>query len=250
MDRIESIIENSRIVLADVDKTRYTDTVLLKYLNDGISDFVLNTKILKQRLFLELSPDIATYDLSDHVLEFLRFQFGSKAIPVKSQEELDQLDKDWQDRVDSKVICISLSDMKKGVFRTYPRIDVGLNIIQQNSFFGGLIDVIINDDSLPITTTLESGANNYLIIFAVVKPKKVTLLTLDTELEIGSEYDMAMEYYIIARALRSDNDAMNRNFGSENLQLYNNYVNEASLSNSIGNQSVGDRIINYRGGIK
>lgn len=252
MSRVTSIIDNARVTLSDTNKTRYSDPVLLKYLNDGLTDFVLNTKILKERLFLELNPTAAIYDLSPYVLEFLRFQFQTKVIPVMSQEELDRLSPTWQDDVGDEVKCVTLSDMKKGFLRIYPRVTTGADAITQGSLYGGLIDITINDDNyqIPSINDVESGIENYLVLFVVKKPKLLTLTTLDSELELGYEYDLALEYYITARALRSDTDALNRTFGAEQLQLYNNYVAEASLSNTIGNQSVGDRIVNYRGRIR
>jgi len=251
MSRVQSIIDNARIVLSDTNKTRYSDPVLVKYLNDGLNDFVLNTKILKERLFLELNTTAAIYDLSPYVLEFLRFQFMTKVIPVMSQEELDKLDKDWQNTTGDEVKCVTLSDMKKGFLRIYPRVTKGADVIDQNSLYGGLVDITINDDDyqIPSINDIESGLENYLVVFVVKKPKTLTLSTTDSELELGSEYDLALEYYITARALRSDMDSLNRAFGAEQLQLYNNYVAEASLSNTTGNQSVGERVVNYRGRI-
>lgn len=250
--RVEDIISNSRELLGDVDKTRYSDSILVKYLNDGLSDFVLNTKILKERLFVELNPTAAIYDLSPYVLEFLRFQFEEVSIPVRSQEDLDGYDKNWQNDTGDEVKCVTLSDMKKGTFRIYPRVTEGATAIEQTSLYGGLVDITINDDDYQIPTfgDVEAGLKNYLVVFAVVKPKKVTLLTPDNELQLGSEYDSAFEYYITARALRSDTDALNRNYGAENLQLYNNSVAEATLSNSFGNQSVDERVVAYRGRIQ
>ena len=252
MSRVASIIDNARVTLSDTNKTRYLDPVLLKYLNDGLTDFVLNTKILKERIFLELNPTTTIYDLSPNVLEFLRFQFQTKVIPVLSQEELDRLNLTWQDDTGDEVKCVTLSDMRKGWLRIYPRVTTGPDAIVQNSLYGGLIDISLDDDNyqIPSITDVDSSIKNYLVVFAVKKPKVVTLLTTDAELELGSEYDLALEYYITARALRSDTDALNRNYGTEQLQLYNNYIAEASLSNSVGNQSVGDRVVDYRGGIR
>lgn len=252
MSRVASIIDNARVTLSDTNKTRYSDSVLVKYLNDGLTDFVLNTKILKERIFLELNPTASIYDLSPYVLEFLRFQFQTKVIPVLSQEELDKVSLTWQDEIGDEVECVTLSDMRKGWLRIYPRVITGADAIDQNSLFGGLIDISINDDNyqIPSITDVENTIKNFLTIFVVKKPKVLTLTTPDSELELGSEYDLAMEYYVTARALRSDTDSLNRNYGAEQLQLYNTYVAEASLSNSVGNQSVAERVINYRGGIR
>lgn len=252
MSRISSLIDSVRIVLSDTDKQRYPDATLIKYLNDGIKDFVINTKILRERIYLELNTTAAIYDLSPYVLEFLRFQFKSKKITVLSHEELDKIDKFWQDAEGEEVKHITLSNMKKGFLRIYPRITSGSSAIDQNSLFGGLIDITINDDNyqIPSITDVEASVGNYLVIFAVKKPKLVSLTTLDSELELGDEHDLALEYFITSRALRSDTDAQNRSYGNEQLQLYNNYVSEARVSSSHGDQRASDRLVEYRGGIR
>ena len=60
-------------------------------------------------------------------------------------------------------------------------------------------------------------------------------------------YDKALELYITAMCLRSDTDAINRQYGNEQLQLYTNYVESCKISDSIDSNSVHDRIIEYRG---
>ena len=47
MSRITNIISNVRVDLGDSDIQRYSDAILIRYLNDAISDFVLATKCLK-----------------------------------------------------------------------------------------------------------------------------------------------------------------------------------------------------------
>ncbi len=252
MSRVQSIIDSARTVLSDENKTRYSDETLLKYLNDGLTDFVIKTKILKERIFLELSPTAAIYDLSPYVLEFIRFQYQTKAIPVLSQEELDKISSTWQEDSGDAVKCITLSDMKKGFLRVYPRPTTGTDAIDQNSLYGALIDITINDDNyqIPSINDIEAGIENYLTIFVVKKPKILTLSTTDSELELGSEYDLAFEYYVTARALRTDLDSLNRAFSAEQFQLYSQYLEEALKSNSYGNQNIGDRTVEYRGGIR
>ena len=54
MTRVQSILNKARIELGDKDERRYPTDTLISFLNDGIKDFVLGTKCLKERLFVEL----------------------------------------------------------------------------------------------------------------------------------------------------------------------------------------------------
>ena len=46
------VLTAARDVLADADKTRWTDTTLIRLLNEGIANFTITTKHAKSRLFL------------------------------------------------------------------------------------------------------------------------------------------------------------------------------------------------------
>ena len=249
MSRVTDIINNARIMLNDTEAQRYNDTTLLKYLNDGTKDFVSQTKCLKQRLFVELNATAAIYDLSPYVLRFLRVQYNTRNLQVKTQEELDKIDSDWQTAEGEEVEYITFSDMKQGMFRIYPRMTTETSqSIEQNSLYGGLVDITINDDTyqIPSLEDADTDVNHYLVVYAVTKPKQITLTTTDSELELDDEFDVALEDFITYKALRSDTDAGNRSFGAEQYQLYLNTVNEAKLDESTSNQIVSERTISYR----
>lgn len=253
MSRVEDIITGARTILNDSDGQRYSDPILLKYLNDGLMDFVTQTKCLKQRLFVEINNTSAIYDLSPYVLKFLRLQYKTRTLRVKTQEELDAIDPDWQLATGEEVQYVTFSDMKQGFFRIYPRMETETTpSIDQNSPYGGLVDVTINDDTyqIPSYSDVDSNINHYLIVYAVTKPKLVTLTTTDSEWELNDEYDVAFENFITYKALRSDTDSGNRTFGSEQYQLYLNSVSEAMLGEATSNEEVSDRYVSYRGVIK
>ena len=67
MSRVLSILSKAREELGDVNNTRFTDSKLLEHLNDGIKDFILSTKSLKECLYVELASNGAIYDISKYV---------------------------------------------------------------------------------------------------------------------------------------------------------------------------------------
>lgn len=249
MSRITNIISNVRIDLGDTNTQRYTDDILIRHLNSAISDFVLATKCLRERIYVGLSVSAAIYDLRPYVLEFIRTEYLGRNIEAKSYVELDKIDVDWQSATGTEVKYVTFDHLNKGMIRVYPRVEGAIDIVTQNSLYGGLIDITIGDDDyqIPSIEDVESNLDQYLIVYVIKKPKVVTINTIDTDLELHSMYDKALELYVTAMCLRSDTDAVNRQYGNEQLQLYVNYVDSCKNSESVDSNIIHDRIVEYRG---
>lgn len=249
MSRITNIISNVRIDLGDTNTQRYTDDILIRHLNSAISDFVLATKCLRERIYVGLSVSAAIYDLRPYVLEFIRTEYLGRNIEAKSYVELDKIDVDWQSATGTEVKYVTFDHLNKGMIRVYPRVEGAIDIVTQNSLYGGLIDITIGDDDyqIPSIEDVESNLEQYLIVYVIKKPKVVTINTIDTDLELHSMYDKALELYVTAMCLRSDTDAVNRQYGNEQLQLYVNYVDSCKNSESVDSNIIHDRIVEYRG---
>lgn len=246
MSRITDIIQNVREDLGDSDSQRYTDAMLLRHLNTAISDFVLATKCLKERLYVGLNTNTAIYDLRPYVLEFIRAEYLGKNIESKSFTELDYISSNWQIETGTEVKYITFEHMSKGMFRIYPKVDGTLNNIEQNSLYGGIIDITIGDDDyqIPSIQDVENNIDKYLVMYIVKKPKVVTITS---ELETNEEYDKALELYVKHKCLISDTDAINRQYGAEQLQLYSAYIAQVTMSESMSNNVIDDRVIRYKG---
>lgn len=249
MSRITNIISNVRIDLGDTNTQRYTDDILIRHLNSAISDFVLATKCLRERIYVGLSVSAAIYDLRPYVLEFIRTEYLGRNIEAKSYVELDKIDVDWQSATGTEVKYVTFDHLNKGMIRVYPRVEGAIDIVTQNSLYGGLIDITIGDDDyqIPSIEDVESTLDQYLIVYVIKKPKVITINTIDTDLELHSMYDKALELYVTAMCLRSDTDAVNRQYGNEQLQLYVNYVDSCKNSESVDSNIIHDRIVEYRG---
>ena len=249
MSRITNIISNVRIDLGDTNTQRYTDDILIRHLNSAISDFVLATKCLRERIYVGLSVSAAIYDLRPYVLEFIRTEYLGRNIEAKSYVELDKIDVDWQSATSTEVKYVTFDHLNKGMIRVYPRVEGAIDIVTQNSLYGGLIDITIGDDDyqIPSIEDVESTLDQYLIVYVIKKPKAIAINTIDTELELHSMYDKALELYVTAMCLRSDTDAVNRQYGNEQLQLYINYVESCKNSESVDSNIIHDRIVEYRG---
>ena len=249
MSRVLSILSKAREELGDVNNTRFTDSKLLEHLNDGIKDFILSTKSLKERLYVELASNVAMYDISKYALFVERVEYMNTKIDTLSFTELDSINTMWQYETGNVVKAITFEHQSKGAFRIYPRLNTVNNNIVSSSDYGILVDFSLDDDivGIPSIIDVEQNLQAYLVLYVIKKPNVITLTTPDEELELDELYDKAFVHYIKAQCLRNDSDSNNRQFGNEELSAYAMYVVNNNKDFALDNQVSGDRIIQYKG---
>ena len=249
MSRVLSILSKAREELGDTNNTRFTDGKLLEHLNDGIKDFILSTKSLKERLYVELASNVAIYDISKYALFVERVEYMNTKIDTLSFTELDSINTMWQYETGNVVKAITFEHQSKGAFRIYPRLNTVDNNIVSSSDYGILVDFSLDDDivGIPSIIDVEQNLQAYLVLYVIKKPNVITLTTPDEELELDELYDKAFVHYIKAQCLRNDSDSNNRQFGNEELSAYAMYVVNNNKDFALDNQVSGDRIIQYKG---
>lgn len=249
MSRVLSILSKAREELGDANNTRFTDSKLLEHLNDGIKDFILSTKSLKERLYVELASNVAMYDISKYALFVERVEYMNTKIDTLSFTELDSINTMWQYETGNVVKAITFEHQSKGSFRIYPRLNTVSNNIVSSSDYGILVDFSLDDDivGIPSIIDVEQNLQAYLVLYVIKKPNIITLTTPDEELELDELYDKAFVHYIKAQCLRNDSDSNNRQFGNEELSAYAMYVVNNNKDFALDNQVSGDRIIQYKG---
>ena len=249
MSRVLSILSKAREELGDVNNTRFTNSKLLEHLNDGIKDFILSTKSLKERLYVELASNVAIYDISKYALFVERVEYMNTKIDTLSFTELDSINAMWQYETGNVVKAITFEHQSKGSFRIYPRLNTVNNNIVSSSDYGILVDFSLDDDivGIPSIIDVEQNLQAYLVLYVIKKPNVITLTTPDEELELDELYDKAFVHYIKAQCLRNDSDSNNRQFGNEELSAYAMYIVNNNKDFALDNQVSGDRIIQYKG---
>lgn len=249
MSRVLSILSKAREELGDTNNTRFTDSKLLEHLNDGIKDFILSTKSLKERLYVELASNVAMYDISKYALFVERVEYMNTKIDTLSFTELDSINAMWQYETGNVVKAITFEHQSKGAFRIYPRLNTVDNNIVSSSDYGILVDFSLDDDivGIPSIIDVEQNLQAYLVLYVIKKPNVITLTTPNEELELDELYDKAFVHYIKAQCLRNDSDSNNRQFGNEELSAYAMYVVNNNKDFALDNQVSGDRIIQYKG---
>jgi hypothetical protein len=249
MSRVLSILSKAREELGDANNTRFTDSKLLEHLNDGIKDFILSTKSLKERLYVELASNVAIYDISKYALFVERVEYMNTKIDTLSFKELDSINAMWQYETGNVVKAITFEHQSKGSFRIYPRLNTVDNNIVSSSDYGILVDFSLDDDivGIPSIVDVEQNLHAYLVLYVIKKPNIITLTTPNEELELDELYDKAFVHYIKAQCLRNDSDSNNRQFGNEELSAYAMYIVNNNKDFALDNQVSGDRIIQYKG---
>ena len=249
MSRVLSILSKAREELGDTNNTRFTDSKLLEHLNDGIKDFILSTKSLKERLYVELASNVAIYDISKYALFVERVEYMNTKIDTLSFTELDSINAMWQYETGNVVKAITFEHQSKGAFRIYPRLNTVDNNIVSSSDYGILVDFSLDDDiiGIPSIIDVEQNLQAYLVLYVIKKPNVITLTTPNEELELDELYDKAFVHYIKAQCLRNDSDSNNRQFGNEELSAYAMYIVNNNKDFALDNQVSGDRIIQYKG---
>ena len=249
MSRVTSIISKAREELGDTNSTRFSDTKLLEHLNDGIRDFVLSTKSLKERVYVELASNVAVYDISKYAMFVERVEYMNERIDTLSFKELDNINTSWQYEFGNTVKAITFEHQSKGSFRIYPMLSTVASNIVASSDYGIVVDFTLDDDitGIPSIVDVEQNIQAYLVLYTIKKPNTVTLATPDEELELDDMYDKAFVHYIKAQCLRNDSDANNRQFGNEELNAYAMYIVNNNKDFTLDNQVSGDRVIQYRG---
>ena len=250
MSRITSIINRVRINIADKKATRWSDADIIESINEGILDFVTETKSLKDTLLVEIEAGVNTYDISDYAIDIVRVQYLNKTIKSYTEAQMHDLDPYWEDQIGQELEAIVFSDLNKGKFKVYPKItELAANIITQNQVYGGLIDITTDTELFNLLSAedMPTQVNKYMTIYYVKRP---AIVEIDSEMEIDADYDTAIVFYVTGMLLRGDTDAQNRSFSAEQLSLYGNVIARAKKSNFNNNNSTSGRATSYNGGFK
>ena len=250
MTRIESILLQVRDVLADHKKQRWSDEVLIRLLNEGLLNFILQARTLKLKAYIELENNTAVYDLSKYAISIDRVQYLEKVLGSKTEEEMDKMNISWQIKEGSEPELIVFDNQKQGVFRIYPIITQNaLDNIEQNSLYGILIDINVIDDlfKLPSFGNVSYEGKKFIIVYYTGKPRILTIASADEDIDLDTLYDQAMISYISGQALRFDADTLNRQFGAEQLSIYKSYVEQAKVKEAEANNTFIRRDVAYKG---
>ena len=249
MSRVTSILDRVRLIVSDKASTRWSDPDLLSLFNEGLNHFVLHTQTLRSRKYILIEDNIGIYDISPYSSSVTRVQYLSKVLPAKTMIEMDKRDSTWEDTTGTEPKYVIFDEYESNKFRLYPKVASGsANIITQNSFFGGLIDITVTDDLLliPEVELITQDLSKYVVVYHISLPRTIAIDSLDTDIDLHSTYDHAMIAYISGQCLVFDQDSISKELGASQLGTYESYIVKAIGKEGRSNNTATDYETEYR----
>lgn len=247
MSRISGIIIRVRDTLADPSGDRWSDTRLIRLIDEAQKDICRRAKLLRTKVNLSVTIDEAVVQLPDDLLVLDRVLYRGNVLPFTSHLELDKRLGNWEEEVGEPKLIVYDKQSKKQV-KLYPiPNDKDMEAYPfTNSEYGTVTDItglsvddygVVSDikDIEVKNNIFESSVygivvdiyetNDYLTVYYLRKP--MTITELNSSIEIDDNYDAAIKYYVTGKALRDDMDTQNRVVGNEELGFYDRELKEA-----------------------
>ena len=125
--RVEKILSNARLTLADPDKQRWTDETLLAILNEAQNDFCQETRMLHKRVDVPVLLDNPYFTLPSDCWLLTRVLYNNCRIPLVTHKEIEKtVRRCWDtERGDIKAIVYDRRNMLEG--KVYPILNEAQN---------------------------------------------------------------------------------------------------------------------------
>lgn len=246
------ILTPARQGLSDTNKERWTDARLLTLLNDGLNILMMDTILLLDKLYVELVEDLVEYDMSNVAVKILRVEYKGLPLKMTSHENMDKLTPNWKQRTGLNLTHVLTDKARPGRFQLYPKLtELTASLVEQDGVYGGITDISYTDYELTMTDDFgEIGtpdAAGWIYVHFCKKINKIS--ALDTEIDIDDFCATALSHYIIARALRDNQDTQNRGLAAEEMNIFDAVVEKFAIAKS-KLYSNGALESTYRGGIQ
>lgn len=197
MNRVEKILGKVRSELADLDKSRWSDVSLLGLLSDAQEDIIYKTQCLYRSITISTMPNKNTYILPDDFRLLKSVSYDNRELEIVTRSYIEKLGSNWVTSVGTPSYVV----------------------------YDG-----INRGSIKIIPIPETPADLDITYLANPLP----ILSMTDELSIGTNYDLGLFYYVVARALSRDFDAQDVNIGSRYMLLYDKEIKRFLAESSKG----------------
>ena len=232
----KDILKQARYILSDTGKDRWTDDRLLALLYEGIVNIAANTTIFVEYFYVPIADNIIDYDFSAIATKILRVEYLDRPIPFATYEEMDRKEKLWQHDKGPTPELFIIDKQKRACMKMYPIIENATNPYIHYSGPFGIVTGISYSDIMPIFSYVYGDMGDYedtgfLKVFHIRKHAELT--DVNDELFIDDICKQPLEHYVAGRALRDNQDTQNRAMGGEELQLYQQLINDFSIQKAV-----------------
>ncbi len=275
MPRIADILIRVRDTLSDPSGDRWTDARLLRLVDEAQKDLAKRSLLLRTRIGISLLSDIATYEIADDCIHFLRF-INEDGVPltVFTHEQMDDLDSGWEIVTGAEVTHIIFDKLNPRRFKVYPipsAVDDGDGEAFLTSDFG--VVTVVDDDvvddfgvtaSITTSATLTATWNSdfgvltdmstifqSMTVYYYKYPAEINAIDIvPSVLEIDAVYDKAIKNYVVGEALLDDKDTQDVTLGRSKKKEYREERKEASKDSSKDFNRAPQRATKYIGGFE
>lgn len=263
--RIEKILKQARVVLADKAAERWPDEDLLLMLDEGHKDICRQSQILTAVQEVPLVIGDARFSLPSDCWMLTRAVYEGFVLPFVTHEELDSRypiansysrtgsSTDWQqDEGTPEAIVFNHSNMEES--KVYPIPD---DKVKEGTVFSSPLGVVVAPDvTSPFGIVTDGAATDLGIVVGENKPLLCYYIKNPDDIETVFDdltsplmFDTALKYYVIGSAFLTDLDQEYQAKGLQQLGFYNRDLELAQRSSSRDNVRAGANRTMYRRGV-
>lgn len=231
---VSNIINDIRDFVADPNADRWTDNRLIYLINRAQYDIASKGHGIRGKFTFGATTGKYLYELPDDLLMLTRVTVNDYAVPLKSHEEMDRIDDNWEATTGSDVTHIIYDKLSEGFIRVYPEPtdaytslytttdDYGLSTTLGTDDYGIIVNPTVNDGSLIIDeygTIIQIVSSEMVVVcYYIKRPNDIT--DINEHIALDSIWSAAITHYVCGHLLRGDKDTLSRQLGTEELQLY------------------------------
>lgn len=248
--RVEKILSNARLTLADPKKERWDDPTLIAILNEALVDFSQQTEMLHGRIDVPITIGDPYFDLPDDCWMLTRVLYDNSPLPIVSHQELDNVTFSrrfvdfgistagtrWETTTGApEAIIYDRRDMLQG--KVYPipgdvfaAIEDVFGVISSNSSdtFGVTTDA--ENIELQNIFGVATDLTYFLTLYYLKNPTEID--SIDDTIDTPQMYDIALKFYVVGQALMNDLDAGYQQKGATQMLQYTNHVKRAKKAST------------------
>ena len=244
MTRIANVLLRVRDTLNDQRAERWADSILYRLLQEGQEEIAKRSKLFKETSAITLIPGKHTYRLPSNAFELVSAVYDNDKLQIVSTKSFENVivpqrvinsrfytsqryiisaDVKWREQEGAYPIALIHNNLDVLNFRVFPIPTTEPVLFELNSVHG-IITGIVAEDNPSLSTIVPEGAGTSIQDVEVIEVTYIrapkSIIGTDQDLELPNIYNTALKHYVIGKALRNDTNEQNRNFGTEELSLY------------------------------
>lgn len=257
--RIEKILKNARLTLADPAKQRWSDDTLLVILAEAQEDFNQQTEFLHEQVEIDLNEGDPYFSLPIDCWKLTRVLYKDSSLPLVTHKELDELTlsrrfvdfslptggSKWEATAGQpRAIVYDRRDFTQGKvypipkdLTTEPSLTSIYGVVSSNTntLYGVAVELIDGAENITPAVPLygvtsEVNTSEPLHCYYLKNPQEI--VDIYSVLDIPPMYDIALKFYVCGQAFMNDLDVAYQQKGAAQMLIYERHVRQAKKTSS------------------